>query len=187
MKYFILNICCKICIAIDASFKNPWKRFVYTQGLHLFIHYVSDSPRPSRAHNRKMCILRNKKVPLFHLNTNQEVGFVLAFFCFSSFQSFRHWRMSGLMWFLHHDNMPSNHWASPADPSFPAPQILFLKSAHKEFAKLEVQLHCICSGFKSTRFLYYWDFPWSRFLFHKTYRSTKPIFVLQASTSISAS
>lgn len=86
--------------------------------------------------------------------------------------------MSDLMWFLHHDNMPSNPWASPADPAFPGPQILILKSAQKEFAKLEVQLHCICSGFKSPCFLYYWDIPWSRFLFHKTYRSTKPIFVL---------
>ena len=79
--------------------------------------------------------------------------------------------MSGLMWFLHHDNMPSNHWASPADPSFPVPQILFVKSARKEFAKLEAQLHCICSGFKSTWVLYYGDLPWSHFLFHKTYKT----------------
>jgi len=48
------------------------------------------------------------------------------------------------MRFLRQDNMPSTHWASPEDPSFPVPQILVLKSAHKEFTKREV--HGIASG-----------------------------------------
>lgn len=67
------------------------------------------------------------------------------------------------MWFLHHDNLSSNHGASLGDPTFPGPQILFLTSAHRDVAKLEVQLWCICRGFSSAWFLYYWDFPWSRF------------------------
>lgn len=87
------------------------------------------------------------------------------------------------MRFLHHDNLSSNHRASLGNPTFPGPQILFLTSAHRDFAKLEVQLRCICSGFNSAWFLYHWEFPWSDLLFHKT----KPVLFSEPPRVFSAS
>lgn len=163
MKYFILNICCKICIAGDAGFKITQKRCVFTQGLRLCLRYVSGSPRPLLEHTtEKQASCLTRKCLCFVLTLIRRFALVwLSVSVLSSNSGAGGWVVSCGFCTMTICLLTTGHLQRT--PLSPSPKYCFLKSAHKEFAKLEAQLRCICSGFKTTYFLCYWDFPWSRF------------------------